>query len=32
MAGWIIEDPQGNIFESPPGAGRIYHQAGGALR
>lgn len=28
MAGWIIEDPQGNIFESPPVAGRIYHQAG----
>lgn len=28
MAGWLIEDAQGNIFEAPPVAGRIYHQAG----
>lgn len=28
MAGWLIEDPQGGIFESPPLTGRIYHAAG----
>lgn len=27
MEGWLIEDPQGNIFESPPVAGRIYYQS-----
>lgn len=28
MSGWLIENPQGGIFESPPIAGRIYHTAG----
>lgn len=28
MAGWLIEDPQGGIFESPSLTGHIYHAAG----
>lgn len=28
MDGWIIEDPQGNIFESPPVAGSVYFRSG----